>query len=148
MRRALNSARAINEQMLMTIDAKIAQPRDSIVSPWVVNPSIVNVSGLSCWLIQATKRSSEPLITKEISPKVSMYRGKAITFMTGAIMELIRPKMAPITSKVIINCHNSSPPNGLSPIPGMIAEISQIPRPLIEVLTRKRFMCFIVPSLK
>jgi hypothetical protein len=30
----------------------------------------------------------------------------------------------------------------------MIADTNQIPKPLITVLTRKRFMCFIVPSLK
>jgi len=100
----------MNEQMLITIDARIAQPRDVMVSPVLVNPSIVKVLGLSCWLIQATNRSSDPLITKEMSPKVNMYKGIAITFITGAITELIRPNMAPITNNVTINCHNSSPP--------------------------------------
>jgi hypothetical protein len=64
--------RAINEQMLITIDAKIAQPRDSMASPSVVKPSIVKVSGLSCWLIQATNRRRAPFITKEMRPKVKM----------------------------------------------------------------------------
>ena len=100
----------MNEKMLITIEARIAQPRDSISSPSVVNPWIVKVSGLSCWLSQATNRRREPLITNEISPKVKMYNGNAITFITGAIMELMRPKMAPITNKVPINCHNSLPP--------------------------------------
>jgi hypothetical protein len=100
----------MNEQMLMTIDARIAQPRDVIVSPVLVKPSIVKVSGLSCWLIQATNSNRDPLITKDISPKVNMYKGIAITFITGAITELIRPNMAPITNNVTINCHNSLPP--------------------------------------
>jgi hypothetical protein len=100
----------MNEQMLMTIDARIAQPRDVIVSPVLVKPSIVKVSGLSCWLIHATNSNKDPLITKEIRPKVNMYKGIAITLITGAITELIRPNMAPITSNVTINCHNSLPP--------------------------------------
>jgi len=130
----------MNEQMLITIEAKIAHPRDSIARPSLVKPSMVKVSGLSCWLIHATKSRRAPLITNEMSPKVKRYRGKAITLITGAITELIRPKMAPITSKVAINCHNSSPPYGFRPIPGMIAETSQIPSPLMMVLIRKRFM--------
>ena len=132
----------------MTIEAKMAQPKEVIVRPELVNPSIVKVLGLSCWLIHATKSSNEPLMTKEIKPKVRMYSGKAITLMTGAITAFITPKTAPITSKVTISCHNSSPPYGFSPIPGMIADTNQMPNPLITVLTRKRFMCFIVPSLK
>jgi len=100
----------MNEQTLMMIEAKIAQPREVMVNPVLVNPSMVKVFGLICWLIQATNRSNEPLMTKEISPKVNMYRGKAITLITGAIIELISPKIAPITNNVMINCHNSSPP--------------------------------------
>lgn len=138
----------MNEQTLMTIEAKIAQPKEVIVSPELVNPSIVKVFGLNCWLIHATKSSNEPFMTKDIKPKVRMYKGMAITLMTGAITALITPKTAPITSKVTTSCHNSSPPYGLRPMPGMIADTNQIPNPLITVLTRKRFMCFIVPSLK
>jgi len=148
MRKALNRPLPMNEHTLMTIEAKMAQPREVIVNPVLVKPSIVKVLGLSCWLIQATKRSREPLITNEIKPKVNMYRGNAITLITGAITELMSPKTAPITNNVTSNCHNSSPPYGVSPIPGIIAETSQIPRPLMTVLIRKRFMSFIVPSLK
>ncbi len=100
----------MNEQILMIIEARIAQPKDSISNPSEVKPSIVKVSGLSCWLIQATRSNSAPLITNEMSPKVRMYSGNAITLITGAIMELISPKMAPITSKVAISCHSSLPP--------------------------------------
>ena len=64
----------MNEQMLITIEPRIAQPREVIVSPVLVKPSIVKVSGLSCWLIQATNRRSDPLITNEIRPKVSIRR--------------------------------------------------------------------------
>ncbi len=69
---ALKSPRPMNEQTLITKEAKIAQPKEVIASPSEVKPSIVKVSGLSCWLIQATRSNSEPLITKEISPKVRM----------------------------------------------------------------------------
>jgi hypothetical protein len=62
----------MNEKMLITIEAKIAQPKDSIERPSEVNPSIVKVSGLSCWLIHATNSSRDPLITKEIRPKVKI----------------------------------------------------------------------------
>ena len=101
---------------------------------------MVKVDGLSCWLIQATSNSKAPFMTNEINPKVKMYSGMAITLMTGAIIELIRPKMAPITNKVITNCHISLPPYGCNCTPGMIAETNQRPRPLMTVETRKRFM--------
>jgi len=100
----------MNEQTLMTIEPKIAQPKEVIVRPELVNPSIVKVFGLNCWLIQATKSNREPFITNEINPKVRMYRGMAITLITGAITAFITPKTAPITSKVRISCHNSAPP--------------------------------------
>ena len=107
---ALKRPRPINEQTLITKAAKIAQPRDVIASPSEVNPSIVKVSGLSCWLIHATSSSSAPLITKEIRPKVMMYRGIAMILMTGAITELIRPKIAPTTRSVKTRLTKSVPP--------------------------------------
>lgn len=73
---------------------------------------MAKVAGLSCWLIQATSSNKAPFITKEIKPKVRMYSGMAITLITGAIIELISPKIAPITNKVITNCHISVPPYG------------------------------------
>ena len=132
--------RPMKEQTLITRDAKIAQPSEVTVKPVEVKPSIVKVCGLICWLIQATRRSNAPFMTKEIKPKVTMYSGIAITLMTGAITELIRPKIAPITNKVSTNCHNSVPPYGCNCTPGMIAETSQRPRPFITVETIKRFM--------
>ena len=94
----------------MTIEAKIAQPSEVIVSPELVNPSIVKVFGLNCWLIQATNSSKDPFMTNEINPKVRMYSGNAITLITGAITAFITPKTAPITSKVTTSCHTSLPP--------------------------------------
>ena len=107
---ALNKPRPIKEQRLITKAAKIAQPRDAIARPSEVNPSIEKVSGLSCWLIHATSRSNEPLITKEISPKVMMYRGIAMILITGAITALIRQKMAPIARRVRTTLSKSVPP--------------------------------------
>ena len=130
----------MKEQMLITRAAKIAQPSDVTVRPAEVKPSMVKVVGLSCWLIQATKSNKAPFMTNEINPKVRMYSGMAITLMTGAIIELIRPKIAPITNKVMTSCQISLPPYGCNWTPGMIAETNQRPNPLMTVETRKRFM--------
>jgi len=54
------------------IAANIAQPNDTMVKPDWVKPSMLNVSGATIWLIQATSSSKAPLITNEIKPKVSM----------------------------------------------------------------------------
>jgi len=107
---ALNRPRPIKEQRLITKAAKIAQPREAIASPSEVKPSIAKVSGLNCWLIHATRSRSAPLITKEISPKVMMYRGIAMILITGAITALIRPKMAPIARSVRTTLSKSVPP--------------------------------------
>ena len=130
----------MNEIMLITIDARIAQPKDSICNCCKLNPSIRKVVGAICWLIHATNSNSAPLIKNEISPKVRMYNGMAITLMTGAIMELTTPKIAPITNKVKISSSAPVPPYGAKWTPGIMAETSHIPRPLSTVLTRKRFM--------
>jgi len=68
----LKIARAKKDEIEMMIDARIAQPRDSIVRPSDVNPSIVNISEPICVESQATNKRSAPLITKEIRPKVRM----------------------------------------------------------------------------
>ncbi len=102
----------MKEKMLMTRAARIAQPSETTVSPSGPKPSMLNVCGLNCWLIQATKSSSAPLMTKEISPKVSMYRGIAMTLMTGAITALMTPKIAPINNSVSASCQGSVPPYG------------------------------------
>ncbi len=65
-------ARAKNEEIEIMIEARIAQPRDSTVSPSDVNPSMVKMSAPICVESQATSRSSAPLITNEIRPKVRM----------------------------------------------------------------------------
>ena len=107
---ALNKPRPINEQTLITREAKIAQPSEAIARPLGVNPSMVKVSGLNCWLIQATNSNSAPFITKEISPKVIMYSGIAMILITGAITAFIRPKIAPMTKRVAIRFSKSVPP--------------------------------------
>lgn len=107
---ALKSPRPMKEQTLITRAAKIAQPSDVIASPAEVKPSMVKVSGLNCWLIQATSSSKAPLITNEISPKVIMYRGMAMILITGAITELISPKIAPIARRVSTTLTKSVPP--------------------------------------
>ncbi len=100
----------MNEQMLMTTEAKIAQPRLVTLSPVLVNPSMVKVSAENCWLIQATNSKRDPLITREIRPKVSMYRGIAITLITGAITAFITPNTAPMTKRLPISCQMPFPP--------------------------------------
>ena len=63
-------ARAKKEEIEMMMEASIAQPIDSIVSPSEVKPSMVNMSAPISVESQATNRSSAPLITNEIKPKV------------------------------------------------------------------------------
>lgn len=140
MRRALKIPLPIKEMMLITIEARIAQPKDSICNCCKLKPSIRKVVGAICWLIHATKSNSAPLIKNEIRPKVRMYSGMAITLMTGATIELTTPKIAPITSSVKMSSKMPVPPYGSKCTPGIMAETSQIPRPLSTVLTRKRFM--------
>lgn len=107
---ALNSPRPMNEQMLITNAARIAQPSEAIAKPCEVKPSMVKVSGLSCWLIQATKSNNAPLITKEIKPNVIMYRGIAMILITGAITALMSPNIAPIKRSVNKRLTKSVPP--------------------------------------
>jgi len=140
MRSALKIPLPINEMMLITIDAKIAQPKDSICNCCRLNPSIVKVVGAICWLIHATKSSRAPFIKNEMSPKVRMYSGMAMTLITGAISELTNPKIAPITRRVKTSSKMPVPPYGARWTPGIMLETSQIPRPFSTVLTRKRFM--------
>ena len=66
-----------NEAMLMTIAAKIAQPIDSILKPSLVKPSIESTFEPKKLLTQAAKIKSAPLMTNEIRPKVSRYKGNA-----------------------------------------------------------------------
>ena len=63
-------ARAKKDEIEMMIEARIAQPIDSIVRPSDVNPSMVNMSAPICVESHATNKRSAPLITKEIRPKV------------------------------------------------------------------------------
>jgi len=58
--------------MLITMAARIAQPRLSIVNPSEVKPSIVRISEPIRPLSHATRSSIAPLITKAIRPKVMM----------------------------------------------------------------------------
>jgi hypothetical protein len=73
-------------------EAKIAQPSESIDKPALVNPSIFKTPKFKKPLTQATAKSKAPFMTNEIRPKVKMYAGKAMTLITGAITELMKPK--------------------------------------------------------
>ena len=106
----LKIALAKKEDIEMMIAASIAQPIDSMVNPSEVKPSMVSRSSPIWDESQATKRSSAPLITKEISPKVKMYSGKASIFTTGAMIACTRPKIAPISRNDPMVCQTPSPP--------------------------------------
>ena len=58
--------------MLITIAARIAQPRDSISRPSDVKPSIAKISAPISVLSQATRSRRAPLMTNAINTKVRM----------------------------------------------------------------------------